>query len=252
MEMCKYKEHVSTYMDVDGFQREDSVFHTFMDNLPNACLLLDSDFRYVYFNRAAVELSGPEYAIKAGDLIPLLQPGADPEGRIEPYREVLRSGNPLSREVTIPCGASGDMRRFRVRAFKVGAFLGLIWTDITENRRSEDRLSATQAELGALALHLLDVREEERRSFSRELHDELGQTLTAIDMELRWVARRYELPAPAAKERIEKLLSVTAGAIRDVQRISSELRPGILDSLGLSARDQMARRGLLGEVLPER
>jgi PAS domain S-box-containing protein len=212
----------------------ESRFSLFIDKLPDACMLLDSDFRFVYFNRAAAKASGIALEDGIGKPIRLAEPGGDPGGRLELYRRVLQSGEPMITETVVPCGEQG-LRRFRVHVFGAAEGLGLIWTDITESKRKEDSLSATQAELSALALHLIDVREEERKSFAREMHDELGQALTAIEMELRMMARE---PGPASeetKERIGRLLSMANRSIRAVQRMSSELRPAVLDSLGLSA-----------------
>jgi PAS domain S-box-containing protein len=212
----------------------ESRFTLFMDSSPDACLLLDRDLRYVYFNKMAEWLTGEDLATATGKPIPIALPGGDPGGRLRLYLEVLRSGEPLTVDDVAPGGVLGA-RRFRVRAFKAGEGLGLIWTDITEYKRAEERLTAAQAELRALAVHLIDVREDERKSFARELHDELGQILTAIDMELRWMYRMHEAMDQGVKERIEGQIDRVAQAIRFVQRVSAELRPGVLDHLGLPA-----------------
>jgi len=218
----------------EALRKSESRFSLFMDNIPDPCILLDADFHYLYGNRAANSLPGHEGSIRGGEPIPLLEPGNDPAGRIGLYREVLASGLPLTTETEIPCVGSGP-RRFRVRAFKAGRDLGLIGTDITDYRRNEDKLSAAEAELRLLAHHIIDVREEERKSVARELHDELGQALTAIEMELRCLARSQEGRGAGERERIGELLFSTSQSIRTVQRLCSELRPAVLDKLGLRA-----------------
>jgi signal transduction histidine kinase len=67
------------------------------------------------------------------------------------------------------------------------------------------------------------------------MHDELGQILTGLDLELRWMLRKHSAVPQAVRERMNGVLELSELAIKTVQRISSELRPGILDHLGLKA-----------------
>src|SRR5262249_31405916 len=88
--------------------------------------------------------------------------------------------------------------------------------------------------LHALSDRIEAIREDERTGIAREIHDELGQALTALKMDIAWVARRLGEPAAIG----EKLVEMTRSAddiIRAVRRISAELRPRILDDLGLQA-----------------
>jgi PAS domain S-box-containing protein len=107
--------------------------------------------------------------------------------------------------------------------------------DITERRRAEEERQRSLEQLRALAAQQQSVREEERKRLAREIHDQLGQALTAIKIDLSFLLR--ELPAgekPPAK-RTASILQLVDEAIRAVRRISTELRPGILDDLGLVA-----------------
>lgn len=101
-----------------------------------------------------------------------------------------------------------------------------------ERRQLEDQLRA-------LSAHVESVREEERTGIAREIHDELGQTLTALKMDVAWIGRRVSADAPLAREAVSEKLSSMGHMIDDViervRRISAELRPGVLDDLGLVA-----------------
>uniref|UniRef100_A0A831XL92 PAS domain-containing sensor histidine kinase n=1 Tax=Geobacter metallireducens TaxID=28232 RepID=A0A831XL92_GEOME len=105
--------------------------------------------------------------------------------------------------------------------------------DITARKQAENELRASRERLRSLSNHLQRAREEERRAVSREIHDELGQVLASVQLEVSSLADEYRdhwhLTGKIAG--MEQLL---AGAIRTVQRISSELRPAILDELGLA------------------
>ena len=83
-----------------------------------------------------------------------------------------------------------------------------------------------------LYIHLNDIRENERMGISRELDDELGQSLTALKMDLNWVKEKFEDNIDLM-EKTKTMIELTNEMIKNVQRISSELRPGILDDLGL-------------------
>jgi signal transduction histidine kinase len=104
-----------------------------------------------------------------------------------------------------------------------------------QHRRAEEQLRESHEQLRALSVYLQQVREEERTRIAREVHDELGQALTSCKLDLSWIAGR--LPSNL-KPLIEKARSLTAhidSTIQTVRRISSELRPGVLDHLGLAA-----------------
>ncbi len=121
--------------------------------------------------------------------------------------------------------------------------------DITESRRAEDELQKSHDQLRALAAGLQTVREEERTRVAREIHDELGQALTAMKIDLAFLMR--ELPGDRRQplSRIQSLSKLADQTIDSMRRIATELRPGILDDLGLvaavewAANDFQARTG---------
>jgi PAS domain S-box-containing protein len=107
--------------------------------------------------------------------------------------------------------------------------------DVTERNRAEQSLRRSEQMMRELAVHLEEVREEERTGIARELHDQVGQSLTAIRMDLLTVARAARTGKPVDLERIDAVVKLVDAATDDVRRISSELRPGILDDIGLAA-----------------
>jgi PAS domain S-box-containing protein len=94
-------------------------------------------------------------------------------------------------------------------------------------------------QLHELSAHIEAVREEERTGVAREIHDELGQALTALKMDLAWVVRRANAEGALGRELLAEKLGamsqMTDGIIDSVRRISADLRPGVLDDIGLSA-----------------
>jgi PAS domain S-box-containing protein len=112
--------------------------------------------------------------------------------------------------------------------------------DVTERKLTEEKLQHSFEQLRALGARMQSAREEERARVAREIHDQLGQALTAIKIDLAALTR--ELPADRTHPsvRIERLLKLVDETIQAVRRIATALRPGILDDLGLAAAVEWA------------
>ena len=111
--------------------------------------------------------------------------------------------------------------------------------DITERKQTEAQLNPSLDQLRALAARLRSVREEERTKVARQIHDELGQALTAIKIEL--ISLLFEWPSERKpSQRIASITGLVDQTIQSVRKISTELRPGILDALGLVAAVEWA------------
>jgi PAS domain S-box-containing protein len=111
--------------------------------------------------------------------------------------------------------------------------------DLWERKRTEQERERSLRELRALAARLQSVREEERTQVAREVHDELGQALTAIKID--FLALLRDLPAEQRRTgKAESILQLISDTIASIRRISTELRPGILDDLGLVAAVEWA------------
>jgi len=113
-----------------------------------------------------------------------------------------------------------------------------ILMDITERKLAEEQLETSRARLLALSAHLRSVREEERIRIAREVHDELGGYLTSLKMDLFWLGEHFSGQPQPLMERVDFMLKVVETTVQAVRRISSELRPPVLDHFGLSAAIQ--------------
>lgn len=86
-----------------------------------------------------------------------------------------------------------------------------------------------------LAGHISDLVEREKKAVARQIHDELGQVMTALKMDLVWLTERLPEADPRVADKLANMTRLVDRSIKSVKRISSELRPGILDDLGIGA-----------------
>lgn len=107
--------------------------------------------------------------------------------------------------------------------------------DVTEKYIAEEKLKESYESIRKLTGHLQNVREEERLHIAREIHDELGQLLTVLKMDVSWLNKKIEPVNNFAKEKLTEILSLIDTTVKTVRRIASELRPSLLDDLGLLA-----------------
>jgi signal transduction histidine kinase len=104
-----------------------------------------------------------------------------------------------------------------------------------EKERISQELVQSQSQLRELVNEIQEIRENERAHIAREIHDELGQQLTALKMDIGWVRSRQDGADKNVEDRLDQTLKICDTIIDTVRRISSELRPAIIDDLGLSA-----------------
>jgi PAS domain S-box-containing protein len=111
-------------------------------------------------------------------------------------------------------------------------FLSFI-RDITERKKVEQELILSRENLRELSNHIENIREEERLHIAREIHDELGQQLTVLKMDVARIDKKLADEQAEMTADTQKILGLINKMVDTVRKISSELRPGMLDDLGL-------------------
>lgn len=137
-------------------------------------------------------------------------------------------------ETSILC-KNGTIKTF---SFLFSIYKDLVYimlVDITERKKAEKELIESHSQLRELASHLQKIREEERKYIAREIHDELGQLITGLKMDISITKKKVEKQAPELGDKLTTIMEVTDEIIHTVRRIASELRPSILDDIGLDA-----------------
>ena len=118
-----------------------------------------------------------------------------------------------------------------------GTTIGIVedFKDISERKEAERNLKRTSVRLRELTAHLQSIREDERSRIAREIHDELGQVLTALSLDVRWLKKRLPAEQMELQYKTQSMAELITATVSSISRICSELRPAILDDVGLSA-----------------
>jgi PAS domain S-box-containing protein len=209
-----------------------------LDALPFYVLLIDEEHRILQANRAVQAQLGvaPEDII--GKYCPTVIHGRDKPIDACPLEEAVKINQAVEREIFD--AVSGRWIRSAIYPTRgLTADGGRIFfhmiSDITDRKEAEERLKTSSEQLRELSRHLESVREKERTSAAREIHDELGQLLTALKMDMSWMGKRLPKLEGSLAQKSRTMYELIDKAIQTVKRISGELRPGILDDLGLVA-----------------
>ncbi|MBI3459868.1 GAF domain-containing protein [Candidatus Acetothermia bacterium] len=125
-------------------------------------------------------------------------------------------------------------QRVSQRTAQLQAAIKVLENEIAERKQTEDRLISSQGQLRALAAHQHSRLEEERTHLAREIHDDLGQLLAALKMDLAWLSKKLSEQQPL-QEKTKSLIQLVESTAKSMRKIVMELRPGVTEDLGLIA-----------------
>jgi PAS domain S-box-containing protein len=210
-----------------------------VDSAMDAIITVDAAQNILLFNRAAEQIFRCQRREALGGPLERFLPPrfrAAHRGHIEHF---ARTGVTTRRmgDVTTLWGLRADGEEFPLEASISQSgdagerYYTVILRDITLRKQAEDALRQSQRELRELSARVLEAREEEKAHIARELHDELGQLLTALKMDLGWLRER--LPDAELAQRAAEMGALLDRTVSATRRIMADLRPMMLDDLGL-------------------
>jgi PAS domain S-box-containing protein len=209
-----------------------------LEALPFYAMLLDENHNILKANKAVRSQLGVEPKDIIGKYCPMVIHGLDKPVDNCPLEEAVERNQSIEREILDP----GSLRWVRSAVYPIGRttvdgrriFFHMV-TDITDRKKAEEKLIVANEQLRDLSQHLESIREEERTYLAREIHDEFGQILTGLKIDVSWIARNFATRGKPLLEKIKVMNQLIDEALQIAKRISSELRPGVLDHLGLAA-----------------
>jgi PAS domain S-box-containing protein len=215
----------------------DSVVESAMD----AIITVDENQRIVLFNAAAEKVFQHPRGAVLGQALEMLIParlrGAH-AGHIKRFGTTGVTSRRMG-DQTVLVGSRAGGGEFPIEAsisqHNEGGrrFFTVILRDVTERVRADAELRRSRDELRELATIASSVREQEKSRVARELHDELAQALTALKMDVNWVKEHLPAAQPPVLSKLESMQSMLDTTVKATRRISSDLRPLMLDDLGL-------------------
>jgi PAS domain S-box len=209
-----------------------------LEAFPFYVMLVDEEHHILQANRAVRGALGVDSKAIVGKYCPSVVHGLKQPIDSCPLEEAAITNEAVEREIFDPA----SRRWIRSSIYPTGGstaagkkvFFHMI-TDITSRKEAEELVKTSREQLRKLSQHLEFVREEERTKLAREIHDELGQLLTALKIDVSWMAKRFPKAEGLLVEKTKTVNELIDEAIQTVKRVSSELRPGVLDHLGLAA-----------------
>jgi PAS domain S-box-containing protein len=213
-----------------------------VDSAMDAVITVDDAQKIVLFNRAAEQVFGIAREQVLGTPLDRLIP-ARFRGAHRAHVESFGATGVTSRrmgDVTTLWALRADGSEFPIEASisqvaESGKhYYTVILRDITLRKQAEDALKRQQQELRELSAAVLEAREEEKTRIARELHDELGQLLTAVKMDLTWLGDKLKAAAPEVTAKVREMGAIVDQTVGSARRISADLRPLMLDDLGLA------------------
>ncbi len=210
-------------------------FRTLAENLPDNIIRYDVQARATYVNPNLLRITGTPAEALLGKT-PMEFWEDDNQRRYQAALErVLRSGMPERIEIALPLPPKGELHTHQISFAPErrgdGKIHGAIaiGRDITPLKESERRLAESHEQLRELIAQRESAREEERKRVAREIHDELGQNLTALKLGLSSLKYSFDVEQPRLAQRLAELAQLADRSIQVVRDIATSLRPAALD-----------------------
>jgi PAS domain S-box-containing protein len=208
-----------------------------IDAIPLPLSLRSPDGRFMLVNRAFEGKHRVRREHLLGQPVADTLPKVDAEAIAMMDARAAASAQPVEETFELPDGGDSRFVQVKVHALRRvdDSMIGTIGiqSDVTALRRKEAQLTEINAKLGQLSVKMIDAQEDERRRIARDLHDQVGQILTALKLQLGSLAKRPAIDAPASAMLMP--IDLAEEALRHTRDLSASLHPHLLDDLGLES-----------------
>jgi two-component system sensor histidine kinase UhpB len=241
-----YQDITDRKQVVEVLRESEERYRAIIENMEDGYHEVDIKGNFTFFNESMCKIMGYEREELLGMNNRQYADEENTRKVYQIYNRVYRTGEPVKnfewqiirkdgarRDIEVSISLIRDME-----AHPIG-FRGIV-RDTTDRKKAEEELRTSRLQLRALAMRLQQIREEERIMIAREIHDEMGGGLTGLKMDLSWLLRKMGDADPgearvALMDKIHTSNALIDQMIHVVRRISADLRPSVLDDLGLVA-----------------
>ena len=222
---------LTTIIDISNRKKTEKELAEVYERVSDGFIAIDNNWHYTYINKKAAEILNKN----PPDLIGKHVWTEYPRQPDDPFYMAYHKAMEKQEMVMIEAYSHSYDCWFQNLVYPSTDGLSVIFRDVTERKQAEIMLEESRKQLKELSGYLQQVREEERTNIAHEIHGELGQQLTGLKMDIAWLMKKTGSNNAVINQKFDDALALVDKTVNAIRRIVTELRPSIIDDLGLNA-----------------